>query len=179
MLVPFLSLGDPALFLPRIRSCHEYGDHLIIFSAFHRKSKYIAASWRLGPIYSPPPPDLQPGIYVFGECKYVGIVCFRVRPKTRIWWPSWFLNWKIHWWRDHLKIIIGSRQFFPRSYPCVWRRWLDFQLSTDNKNGRHLATTFFVRIPLKTCLVWESISIVRFTGRSKIGLWRPFCFYQF
>ena len=34
--------------------------------------------------------------------------------------------------------------------------WLEFQLSTDNQNGRHLATnffsTFFFRIPSKPCI---------------------------
>ena len=39
--------------------------------------------------------------------------------------------------------------------------WLDFQLSTDNQNGRHLATNFFFIIPLKP-------GIYRFSGSASL-----------
>ena len=45
--------------------------------------------------------------------------------------------------------------------------WLDFQLSTDNQNGRHLATNFFLfffRIPSKP----GSLYIYRFSGSASL-----------
>ena len=67
--------------------------------------------------------------------------------------------------------------------------WLDFQLSTDNQNGRHLAIKiffdfFFSDFPRNLVYidfrvrVCESIGIVRFLVRLKTRLWRPSSFFN-
>ena len=41
------------------------------------------------------------------------------------------------------KIIIGYLHFYVKLPMSMEITWLDFQLSTDNQNGHHLATKFF------------------------------------
>ena len=64
-------------------------------------------------------------------------------------------NWKINYWI--------SPFFYLKSPMSMEMTWLEFQLSTDNQNGRHLATNFvsnfFFRIPSK-----PGIYIYRFSG---------------
>ena len=80
---------------------------------------------------------LKPGIYRFSGSAS--------QPKTRLWRPSLFFNYNIPCYRDNLTNNYWISPILYMMLPMSMEMtWLDFQLSTYNQNGRHLANNFFL-----------------------------------
>ena len=108
---------------------------------------------------------LKPGICRFsGSASLLALSVFACNRKRGYGGHLYFLITKLLVNAITWKIINVSLQFFMWCFPWVQSMemtWIDFQLSTDNQNSRHLAIKFFLRFPSKP-------GIYRFSGSASL-----------